>query len=300
MKDIYNLKIKVARDFEVQGKLLHAAQVYISILNEYPDFTDAYFSLANLYELMGKIKPGIELLENFLDRNPKDYDVRFFLGQYLLRNSMWDEAVKILSFISPQENLMVSFFIGYSYFMLEEYELAEINFKNFISLNDKGDFLHEAYIYMAKIELYLERYESALDYAKKAEVLYSSFWELNLICAEIYYKTDMTAHALKEIEKAIKLKPQEPAVRKLAGYICLQAKEYLRAEKQFLKFIEYKEDVSFDIYIKLAEICLKVEKIKNALIYYDIALKIEPKNPLAIVGKKKASLILKNIVANDG
>ena len=35
-------KMKLASDFEMQGKFLHAVQIYNSIILEKPDFTDAY------------------------------------------------------------------------------------------------------------------------------------------------------------------------------------------------------------------------------------------------------------------
>ena len=300
--DNYQLehKMKLGRDFESQGKLLHAVQIYISIHEEHPDYMEAYFRLANLYDLMGNIRPAVRLLKNYLEDEPDDKDVRLFLGQFLLKNSRWDEAVEVLSFILPEEEPAVAFFIGYAHFMQDEFELAKVNLLNFLSFRENSELLHEANIYMAKIELKLKNYESALEYAKRSDSIYSNFWELNQIYAETYYNLGMYAHAVAPIEKAIKLNPSLALPFEWAGKIYLKLGDYQKAEKNFLKYIETIEDASSDIYTKLAEACLKNKNTKEALAYYDIAIKLDPSNELAKQGKNMASTILKNNMVSDG
>ncbi len=292
-------KIDLAKAFEADGKHLHAIQIYQSILEEYPDEIETYFRIANLYEITGNILPAINLLKQFLEDEPENKDLRLFLGQFLLRNSKWEEAVETLSFILPQEEPAVSFFIGYAHFMLEEFELAKISFLNFISYEKQSELIHEANIYLAKVELKLKNYEEALRYAKKAEAMYANFWELNKIYAETYYNLGMYAHAVKPIEKAIKLNPEIPAPYELAGKIYLKLGDYSKAEKNFLRYIESIEDASSDIYTKLAEACLKNHKAKDALAYYDIAIKLDPQNNIALKGKNKASSIIDSGVVSD-
>ena len=130
-------KFKTALNFESNGKLLHAVQIYTGLIIDYPDYTEAYFKLAEAYEKSKNIKPAISLLKKFLSSDPENKEVRLFLGQYLLRNSFWEEANNVLSFILPEEEPLVSFFLGYSHFMLEEFELAKINFLNFISRSEE-------------------------------------------------------------------------------------------------------------------------------------------------------------------
>ena len=293
-------KMKLARDYESQGKLLHAAQIYSAIVEDYPDYIDVYFSLANLYEQMGNILPAVRLLKDLLGKRPDDKDIRLFLGQYLLRNNKFDEAIEILSYIMPEEEPVVSFFIGYAHFVQSEFELAKINLLNFLSYQENTELIHEANIYLAKIELRLKNYESALSYAKKSDSIYSNFWELNQIYAETYYNLGMYAHAVAPVEKAIKLNPSEGLPYEWAGKIYLKLGDYQKAEKNFLKYIETIEDVSSDIYTKLAEACLKNKNPKDALAYYDIAIKLDPTNEMAVSGKNKATSILKNNMVSDG
>ncbi len=296
MEAVFQLqhRLKTAREFEAQGKLLHAVQVYHLIIQDHPDLVEAYFDLADLYESLGNIIPGINLLESLVEQNPEDKDIRLFLGQYLLRNAKWNEAIEVLSYILPEEEPMVSFFLGYSHYMLEEFEIARLNFLNFIPKQKHSELLYEANLYLSKIEVKLKNFESALNYAKKTEELYSNFWELNYIYADCYYNLGMYAHAVNPIEKAIKLNSKATILLRLAGKIYLKHGDYLKAEKYFLKFIESIEDVSSDDYAKLGEACLKALKAKDALNYFDVAISLDPDNNFAVEGKKNASKLLNN------
>jgi tetratricopeptide (TPR) repeat protein len=293
-------RIKMAHDFELHGKFLHAAQIYNAIINQNPSCMEVYFSIANLYEHMGNINPALDLIENYLNNYSDNRELRLFLGQYLLRNARWEKAIETLSLITPEEEPVAAFFLGYSHFMLEEYEEAKINFMNFISVERKNELVHEANIYLAKIEIKLKNYNKALSFAKKADGVYSNFWELNQIYAETYYNLGMFAHAVTPIEKAIKLNPDESLPYEWAGKIYFKLGDYVKAEKNFLKYIESIEDASSDIYAKLAEACLKSKKTKDAFAYYSIAVKLDPHNKLAVEGKSKAALILKNKTVSDG
>ena len=293
-------KLKVAADYEAQGKHLHAIQLYNAIMVDHPEFDEVYFYLAELYEKMGNLEPAFNLLFSLLDKEPENNEVRLFLGQFLLRNSKWDEAIEILSLILPEENHIVAFFLGYSHFILKEYELAKINFLTYVSFNEQTELLHEANLYLAKIEIELGNFNSALKYAKKTDLLYANFWELNLIYGIIYYNLGMYAHGIVPIEKAIRLNPKEPVSYEWGGKIHLKLGDYLKAEKLFLKYIEHMDNVSSDIYAKLGEACLNASKTKDALTYFDVALKLDPGNDFAKKGKESATLILNKNKASDG
>ena len=302
MSERYQLdhKLKVAADYEAQGKPLHAIQLYNTVINEYPDFTETYFYLAELYEKMRNLEPAFNLLYKLLDSNPENNEVRLYLGQFLLRNSKWEEAIEVLSLILPEENHIVSFFLGYSHFVLKEYEMSKINFLNYVSFNEQTELLHEANLYLAKIEMELGNFDSALKYAKKTDMIYANFWELNLIYGIIYYNLGMYAHGIVPIEKAIRLNPNEAASYEWGGKIYLKLGDYLKAEKLFLQYIEHMDNVSSDIYTKLGEACLKASKTEDALTYFDVALKLDPENSFARKGKENASNILNNKKASDG
>lgn len=293
-------RMKTAREYEAQGKLLHAGQIYRAIIEEAPEHSEAYFCLANLFEHSDNVDSGVEMLEQLLEIDHVDKNRRLFLGQYLLRNARWNKAVEVLSYFSPEEEPLTSFFLGYSYYMMKDYEIAKLNFLSFVSSKNESDLIHEAFLYLAKIDLELNNFENALNFAKRAEPVYFDYWELSFLIAKIYYKMGMFEHAMKPIEKSLKQNQKQAEVFELAGNIYLKAGQYLKAEKKFLKFLELTKETSPEFYVGLARVCLYADKAKDALMYYEKAIQLDPKNDCAIQGRINAKTILNNNAVNDG
>ena len=292
-------KMKLASDFETQGKLLHAVQVYNSIIADCPEYTDAYFALGDVYEKLGNINPAVKMIRTFLKKNPENKEIRIYLSEFLMRNSKWDEANEVLSYILPEEEPVISFFLGYSHFMQKDYEVARINFLNFLKYSQPDEMMQEANLYLAKIDINLKNFKSALEFLKKTEVVYSNFWEWNLLISVVYYNLGMYTHAIVPIQKSLKLNPHEKSVSKWAGKVYLKTGDYGKAEEQLLVYIDSGESAEADIYTELAEACLRSRKTTDALAYFEIALRLDPGNKFAIEGKKNASTIINKTAPDD-
>ena len=275
-------KLKLASSFISEGKNLHAVQVYLNLIEE-TEGEEIYFHLAELYEDMGFIDSGKNILSNLV-RLKNNNDVTLYFGQYLLRNSRWIEAIEILNSISETTPAAL-FLIAYSYMMLNEFELAKEYFADFITFDEKNDLKQEANLYLAKIEYELRNYNSALNYATNAQYLYSDFWELNLILAKVYYSLDMFTHAVNPIQKALKLNPKDASVQEFAGKIYYQLQDFKKAEKYFSEFIDLSSEVSAEIYTLLAKSFLKQRKMEEANLFFELALQTDPAYQPAIAGK---------------
>lgn len=276
-------KLKLVSAFISEGKNLHAVQV-LKYLAEETGREDIYFQLAELYEDMGFVDAGINVLTDLTQLKVNNNDISLYFGQYLLRNSKWNEAVEVLNNIVNSTPAAL-FLIAYSYMMMNEFELAKEYFSKFILSDEKNDLKQEANLYLAKIEYELHNYDSALNYATNAQFLYSEFWELNLILAKVYYSLDMFTHAVNPMQKAIKLNPKDASVQEFAGKIYFQLQDYKKAEKFFSEFIELSSDISAEIYTLLAKSFVKQRKIEEANLFFDLALKIDPAYLPAIAGK---------------
>lgn len=292
-------KLKTARDFEAQNKPLYAIQIYLLLINDYPKFTEPYFRLAEIYENLDKLNSAIDLFEKISNIQPEDKDVKLYYGQFLIRNANWEKAIEVLSYISSEEEPIVFYFTGYAYFMLKDFELSKVNFLSFIISDEQPEIIQEAYLYLAKIEIELKEFNSALRYANRAEVLFSDFWELHVIYAQVYYNQDMINHAIKSVEKAVRFNSKEPTIFIWAGKIYFKNNDYKKAEQYFTKFIELGEDISSEDYTLLAEVYLQNGKFNEAAIYFDSAIKLDPKNKTAVAGKNNAqNLLTKNSISD--
>lgn len=275
-------KLKLVSAFISEGKNLHAVQILLKLIEE-TEREEIYFQLAELFEDMGFVESGKNILSDLVSIKKGSKDVDLYFGQYLLRNSQWLEAVEILNRIADTTPAAL-FLIAYSYMMLNEFELAKEYFSNFIISDEKNDLKQEANLYLAKIEYELHNYNSALNYATNAQYLYSDFWELNLILAKVYYSLDMFTHAVSPIQKALKLNPKDASVQEFAGKIYYQLQDYKKSEKFFSEFIDLSSEVSAEIYTLLAKSFVKQRKLDEANMFFALALQIDPDYSPAIAG----------------
>jgi tetratricopeptide (TPR) repeat protein len=276
-------KLKLASAFISEGKNLHAIQIYLKLIEE-TKRQEIYFQLAELYEDMGFVDSGKRILSDLVQLNVNDHDIALYFGQYLLRNSRWIESIEVLETISDIMPAAL-FLMAYSNMMLNNFELAKEQFRDFILYDEKNDLKQEANLYLAKIEYELHNYNSALNYATNAQYLYSDFWELNLTLAKVYYSLDMFTHAINPIQKAIKLNSKDPAVQEFAGKIYFKLQDFVKAEKFFSEYIELSSEVSAEIYTLLAKCYVKQRKIYEANLFFELALKVDPDFKPAISGK---------------
>lgn len=276
-------RLKLAEQFISEGKNLHAIQIYLNLIDE-TGRDQFYFYLAQLYEEMGFFEGGGKILSELIETDVENNNAKLFFGEYLLRNSKWFEAIEVLNRISDLTPPTI-FLIGYAYLMLNEFELSKEYFTQYVSSDNKSELKQEANLYLAKIEYELNNFDSALSYAKNAQIIFSDFWELNLILAKVYYSLGMFTHANTPIQKAIKSNPKDISVLELAGKICFQLSDYQKAEKYFSEFIEQNSEVSAEVYTLLAKSFLKQRKIKEANLFFELALKIDPAYQQALAGK---------------
>ncbi|RJP68597.1 MAG: tetratricopeptide repeat protein [Ignavibacteriales bacterium] len=281
--------IKKAGEYETQSKLLHATQIYMNIISNNPGHSVTNIKLADLYDRMGNPSSAILLLTNFLAENPDDLEVRLFLGQLFVNHSMWNDATEILSEILPEKQPLAAFLSGYACFMNKEFDLAEINFNNFIASSSNVEFNGEAYLYLAKIYLNQEKFDEALEASSKAERILNINWEIQLINAVINYQKGMYLHALAFIDKALKLNTAEPSLKEWAGKIHFKLADFVNAEKYFLDVIKNSEPTA-NTYSYLGLVCLGSNKNREAVKYFNKALNLDPNNVMALDGKQKCQM----------
>ena len=291
-------KIKRAKEFEAKGKYLHAIQIYQLLIEEFPGIPESYINLADIYQIIGKKKSAENILKLILKRQPDNYEIKLYYIQFLMHNEEWNNALKLLLSLSI-EDPFASYLTGYCYFSLNDYELAKVHLLGFIISDEEPELIHEAYLILAKIEVELKQYENALKYAKKAEVMYDDDWELQLIVAKIYYYLKMYTHSSVSVNKAVKLNKKEALLYKWAGKINLKLVDYNKAIKCFEKYINLKKDITSNDYSYIADACLKSGKLNEALKFYNSAIKLDPKNKMALEGKDKTNDLLNKKLASD-
>jgi len=121
-----------------------------------------------------------------------------------------------------------------------------------------------------------------------------------LLFAIIYYYLTMIAHAVTSIEKTLQLNRSDLSVNEWAGKIYLKNNDFQKAEIYLSKFVQESIDVSPEIYSHLGITYLHANKIKDAQNYFNLALKRDPKNKVALEAVKKIEKLNQTSVASDG
>ncbi len=297
----YNLefKIKKAEWYEKSGKSLHAVQIYNSIINEHPEYVQSFTKLALLYEKRGQIDAAKDVYKTGLKFNSKNSELTLNCGQFFIRNKFWNDALHVLKEISPEEEPLVSLLIAYAYFNLDEYELSKINLLKFIISDEKPELIHEAYLFLAKIEYFLNRFEDANKYIRKAELLLNDYWELHFVKAKVLYRLKMYSHSAGSIQWALKLNPKEPELHSWAGKIYIKCEDFEKAERHLLVYLESQKSAPAETHLALADALQKQNKLLEAEKFLNSALMLDPKNLDISERKRKLSKLINSTRPSD-
>lgn len=276
-------KLNLASAFISEGKKLHALQVLNSIIDE-TDSIESNLMLAELLNEMGFEINAKKIFSNLLLQNPDNEEIKFYFAQFLITKKDWFGVVEIFS-NDENVNPKSLFLVAYSYFMMEDFDLAKKYFISYSKFEKQNELKHEINLFLAKIEYELNNYNAALRYAKAAQFIYDDLWELNLILAKIYYELNMFAHALTGVQKALKHNTDDPAVLEYAAKIYFYLDDFKKAKKYFSKFIDSGVPVSAEVYTMLANTLMKFGELEKANSYFDLALLDDPTYNPAITGK---------------
>ena len=289
VSEYFDHKIKKAIEFEEEGKYLHALNIYRSLLFEQPDNKILVIRLSDVYDFLQNKKAAFEVLESYIKTNPDDNDVCLYLGEYLIKNSEFEKATDVLTFVDGEFKGVADYMIAVSYFNLGEYEISKLNFEQFIGKNKGSNLIPDAYVYMAKSLMELDQIDEALEMMKECEKIFSLKWEIHLVFAQIYYKKEMYFHAYESIKNAIKLE-SNLTIFEWAGKISLKMGKYENAEK-YLRNSLKKSDVNPEIYSLLGLTYLKIQNIEKAKIHFAKALEMNPDDLLALDGIRRCENI---------
>jgi tetratricopeptide (TPR) repeat protein len=279
--------MKQAKEFESQGKYLHSVQVYYSLINEFPDLASAYLRLAALYENNNNEDSAEEIYKQVLTATPDD-ELRIDFARFLIRKMQWLDALNILVEVNPEKYPIVSFLVGLCYMFIKEYELAKINFLNFIVSDEHPGLIYETYFFLSKIDLNLKFYENALKYVRRSETIFDDYWELNLIYARLYFEQEMFTHSLEHLQKAIKINSKNVIVNYWAGKIYLKMNQNKKAQFHMNYYLDLIEAGTAESCSDKAKKYLKAGKFKEALVNFEMADHyIEKKNFIENLNENK-------------
>lgn len=281
-------KLEEAKIFVDNNKPLFALQICISLINKIPDCYLAYFNAAEICRMLGNIPAAVDLLNSCIEVLPENNELRYDAGSFMIQYKCWKDAINIFSSMSIEEEPMAAYYLGYAYYMENDYEISLHYFFRFLKYNIEQNFVTNSYLFISKIYLKNSDFGNALTYIKKAESIVSYDWEVNLILAQAYSGLGMFVHAQDPIVKAIDLMPNEPACCLVAGNIFYHNSDFGKSEFYLLKYFETANEVLQSSYLLFADVLFMLKKYSESLAYFDLYLSYNPQDEVAKIKKLDA------------
>jgi len=284
--DQLDYKLKLASDFENNKKYLHALQIYEPLLNN-PDFERiATLRLSNIYEKLNKPDKSVNILATYCKNHQDDIILLKYFIHLLLRNNLYEEAINHLIHVQKDKYPDFYFLNGYANYHIAEFEIAKINFYEFLKNNSDSELVAEAHHYISKTLLRLNSTDEAQKHALIAEELTVNNPDIYLTLAQIYYQKKMYLHADEKVRRALSFSADNPIYIKWAGKILYKMDEYEKAELHFRSFLS-SSIPDAELYSLLGFSCLKNNKKEEAIKFFNKALGLDPKSELALSGLKQ-------------
>lgn len=282
----HEAKLKKAGQFLEQGKHLHAAQIYNSLLNDPLTRREAVVKLTEIYDKQNQFDAAIKNFETYFEVVPHDENMRTYYAQFLIRYDKYNDAMEVLSHVSsksqPEKNLL----IGTINFYLGEYEIAVLNFSEFVNRNKDSEFVPEAYHNLSRCYIKLKEFDKALEYLKLCEEIERNNFNVLKSYAIVYFEKEMYFHANEKIQKAIKIFPIDPELFQISARIYLQLNEPEKALKELSIYLQNTKPTT-ESYILEGLIFQKMNDFDEAIKYFDKALELDSANETATNGKNE-------------
>jgi len=194
--------------YETKGLIDESINAYQKLIELEPKLVLAYGSLSALYERVGKLDEAIEANKKVIELEPNLWLAHSNIASLYLGKGEYEEAIKSFKrAIELQPNAPAPYNnMGIAYSYQGKYAEAADAFKQAIKIEPN---FAEAYLNLAN--LYIERniqLDEAIKLARQAAAMNESA-EVYEVLASAYAQKGMYKEALREIDKAINLAPDE-------------------------------------------------------------------------------------------
>jgi transcriptional regulator with PAS, ATPase and Fis domain len=168
---------------EALEKLFNAQKIAIEN-GEHDHLSDIYNSIGRCYGLINNQEKSLEYLNKALDIDPDEINILSNIGVTLLRMQKPTEALEYFNRAIEKSNIdernqfdntMIYLNIGNTYFILEDYTLAEENYKKAIPLAEESSQRHTLallYFSLAEVIIQSKNFDYAIELLNEALKIY--------------------------------------------------------------------------------------------------------------------------------
>ena len=211
----YKAHLMLAQVYENEGGMRKAIDEYVQAIDLNKKDYDSYYKVAKLLNGLDKKEEASQMLYNLLDKKPEMTEASILLGEILIENEMYKEAVNVYqeALRFDQVNYDLYYNLGIAYTMLNDFQNAKTCYEKAAEINS---LLHNAKYSLAEIALIYKDLEEAerrfLETIEDEELSADAYYELAKIylikgdkeTAIRYINTAIDANSKKIVEKVKK------------------------------------------------------------------------------------------------
>ena len=159
----YKAHLMLAQVYENEGGMRKAIDEYVQAIDLNKKDYDSYYKVAKLLNGLDKKEEASEMLYNLLNKKPEITDASILLGEILIENEMYKEAVNVYqdALRYNQVNYDLYYNLGIAYTMLNDFQNAKTCYEKAAAINTA---LYNGYYNLAQISLIYNDLEEAEKY----------------------------------------------------------------------------------------------------------------------------------------
>ena len=268
----YKAHLMLAQVYENEGGMRKAIDEYVQAIDLNKKDYDSYYKVAKLLNGLEKKEEASQMLYNLLNKKPEMTQASILLGEILIENEKYKEAVNIYqeALKYDQVNYDLYYNLGIAYTMLNDFQNAKTCYEKAAEINS---LLYNAKYSLAEIALIYKDLEEAekrfLEAIEDEELSADAYYEL----AKIYLIKGDKETAIKYINTAIDANSKKIAekVKKDPIFIPIIAKISIPFNLEEPN-LEEKENKLEEKEVKAKEHLEEMSELTRNLSYNDINL----------------------------
>jgi tetratricopeptide (TPR) repeat protein len=256
-----------------QGRLNEAANLFTRAARADPTLVAAHMNLAFLYVLENAPEKTIAELKEVVKLEPNNIEANYKLARLLLSRGRIDESIGVIEKIklAPPASVVFLNLLGDAYLKKGSQDKAEENYLLALAAEKRSV---DAVLGLARVAENRGDAAAALGYLSQAR-------ELAGDSSELLYKVGVAAlgigafdDAHADLERAVKLKPNEPAYLIGLGAAWLKKPDLFAAEQNFRRALELQAD-NAQAQMYLGYVLYKQKKFNEARDYLEKTIKAD-------------------------
>ncbi|MBN2736877.1 MAG: tetratricopeptide repeat protein [Spirochaetales bacterium] len=194
-------------------------EILTHLLTHYESHGAALLYLGRSYHALGEFEKAIGVFDFLLQKNPDSEEGHFFIGRSYLAIGLASQAIYHLSITIEKNPLFVVAlgFLGLAYLKTRRSEKAIVCFEKALKIDPRNENIVQGYLnamLVQGVKLFnLNHFDGAIDIFKYLVKNNPEAILPHLYIARIYRLLDQNQLALKHIERAIELSPEDESLR---------------------------------------------------------------------------------------